>query len=66
MHLGCPAAVQGLPEGAAASVQGAEGAGEKAPEEDFRAPPRVQQQVQEDGQAVQQEQVNNASVSPTE
>lgn len=52
------AAVQGLPEGAAAAVQRAEGAGEEAPEENRRAPARVQQQVQEDGQAMQQEQVD--------
>lgn len=52
------AAVQGLPEGAAAAVQRAEGAGEEAPEENLRAPPRVQQQVQEDDQAMQQEQVD--------
>lgn len=51
------AAVEGLSEGAETSVQRAEGAGEEAPEENLRAPPRDQQQVQEDGPTVQQEQV---------
>lgn len=57
MLHGGSAAGEGLPEGAAAAVQGAEGAGEEAPEENLRAAPRNQQQVQEDGPAVQQEQV---------
>lgn len=57
MRPGESAAVQGLPEGAAAAVQRAEGAGEEAPEENRRAPAGVQQQVQEDGQTMQQEQV---------
>ncbi len=59
------AAVEGLPEGAETSVQRAEGAGEEAPEENLRAPPRVQQQVQEDGQTVQQEQVSWESIQIT-
>lgn len=52
------AAVEGLPEGAETPVQRAEGVSEEAPEENLRAAPRVQQQVQEDDSTVQQEQVH--------
>lgn len=52
------AAVKGLPEGAETSVQGAEGVSEETPEENLRASQRDQQQIQEDGQTVQQEQVH--------
>lgn len=57
VHHRGSAAVKGLPEGAETTVQGAEGAGEEAPEEALRAPPGVQQQAQEGGPTVQQEQV---------
>lgn len=57
MLTGTPAAVQTLLKGAEASVQGTEGAEQETPEENLRAPQRVQQQIQEDGPAVQQEPV---------